>query len=234
MKNKILILGDTHGRTIWKDILDVEQPDLTIFLGDYGTTHEGISAIDQITNLEDILKYKEDHSDSVILLRGNHDGQLLGYSWAECSPREPKVQEYMSKPEFREYFLRNTQWIYIDDDLRIIFSHAGISDVWMLNSHIDNVHDINKLIPSEIFGFTPNSFWDGYGTSPTQPPTWIRPQTLAECNIEGWHQVIGHTPQNNITKISGKEEEEIWLCDTLGVRQYLTIDNGIFNIKHLD
>ena len=35
----ILVLGDIHGRTIWKDIIDTENPDLIIFLGDYVTTH---------------------------------------------------------------------------------------------------------------------------------------------------------------------------------------------------
>lgn len=69
---KILVLGDIHGRLIWYDIIKHESPDITIFLGDYITSHEGISSEQQLANLEDILNYKEEHSDSVILLRGNH------------------------------------------------------------------------------------------------------------------------------------------------------------------
>lgn len=69
---KILILGDIHGRLIWYDIIKHESPDITIFLGDYITSHEGIYPEQQLANLEDILNYKEEHSDSVILLRGNH------------------------------------------------------------------------------------------------------------------------------------------------------------------
>ena len=70
--NKFLIFGDIHGRTIWKDIIKKENPDITIFLGDYCTTHYDISSEDQISNLKEILQYKRDNLDRVILLRGNH------------------------------------------------------------------------------------------------------------------------------------------------------------------
>lgn len=35
---KTVIVGDIHGRTIWKDILEKEQPDRVVFLGDYVST----------------------------------------------------------------------------------------------------------------------------------------------------------------------------------------------------
>ena len=69
---KILVLGDIHCRTIWKDIIEKENPDRVIFLGDYVSTHEDISSTQQINNLVDILTYKENNQDKVVLLRGNH------------------------------------------------------------------------------------------------------------------------------------------------------------------
>ena len=69
---KILVLGDIHGRLIWKDIIEKENPDRVIFLGDYVSTHEDISSTQQINNLVDILTYKENNQDKVVLLRGNH------------------------------------------------------------------------------------------------------------------------------------------------------------------
>lgn len=228
---KILVLGDIHGRTIWKDIIEKENPDKIIFLGDYVSTHDNISADQQLSNLNNILNYKEESSDKVILLRGNHDTQHLGYYWAECSGWDPKIWQYMSESNFKERFLKLTQWIHIDDDLKVIFSHAGISSIWMNNSDIDSVYDINKLEPSELFGFTPDSPYDYYGNSITQPPTWIRPQTLCKCNIRGWDQVVGHTPViqdiANIKRVT-KKNKNIWLCDALGLSQYLIIENGIF------
>lgn len=228
---KILVLGDIHGRTIWKDIIEKENPDKIIFLGDYVSTHDNISADQQLSNLNNILNYKEENSDKVILLRGNHDTQHLGYYWAECSGWDPKIWQYMSESSFKERFLKLTQWVHIDDDLKVIFSHAGISNIWMNNSDIDSVYDINKLEPSELFGFTPDSPYDYYGNSITQPPTWIRPQALYECNIADWDQVVGHTPVIkdiiNIREFT-KNNRNIWLCDALNISKYLIIDNNEF------
>ena len=228
---KILILGDIHGRTIWKDIIEKESPDKVIFLGDYVSTHDNISADQQLSNLNNILNYKEENSDKVILLRGNHDIQHLGYYWAECSGWDPKIWQYMSESSFKERFLKLTQWVHIDDDLKVIFSHAGISSIWMNNSDIDSVYDINKLEPSELFGFTPDSPYDYYGNSITQPPTWIRPQALCKCNIRDWDQVVGHTPVIkdiiNIREFT-KNNRNIWLCDALNISKYLIIDNNEF------
>lgn len=231
---KILVLGDTHGRALWKDIIEKEIPDKIIFLGDYVSTHDNISAEQQISNLEEILSYKEINQDKVILLRGNHDTQHLGYYWAECSGWDGKVWNIMSQPEFKERFLNLTQWVYVDDMIKTIFSHAGISQVWMDNiAHIQDVHEINSLEPSEAFGFTPDSPWDMYGNSKTQPPTWIRPQSLCKCNVKEWDQVVGHTPQKEISKMwkNCKGNRTIWMCDALGNSQYLVIDNGEFQPK---
>lgn len=231
--SKILVLGDTHGRPFWKEIIEKENPDKIIFLGDYVSTHEGISAEQQLSNLEEILTYKENNPDKVILLRGNHDTQHLGYYWAECSGWDGQVWGAMSQSEFKERFLKLTQWVYIDEELKTIFSHAGVSDVWMKNSEIDSVHDINSLEPSGLFGFTPNYYGDCYGDSETQPPVWIRPQALCKCNVKGWDQVVGHTPVRTIINVgkSAKGKQNIWLCDALGVKQYLVIDNNEFQPK---
>ena len=179
---RTLVIGDIHGKTIWKDIIKKENPDKVIFLGDYVTTHDDISSEKQIANLEEILDYKEANSSKVILLRGNHDIQHLGYYWAECSGLDRTVLEYMSEETFKERFLSLTQWIYIDKEINTIFSHAGISRVWMESVNCD-IEDLNTLIPSELFGFTPDSLFDCYGDSVNQPPTWIRPRALCKCNI---------------------------------------------------
>ena len=74
---RILVLGDIHGRLIWNDVIKNESPDLVVFLGDYVSTHELISPDQQLSNLEDILNYKENNSEKVILLRGNHKISIL-------------------------------------------------------------------------------------------------------------------------------------------------------------
>ena len=230
-KKRYLVIGDIHGRTIWKDIIEKENPDKVIFLGDYVSTHEGIPADQQLSNLEDILNYKEENSDKVVLLRGNHDIQHLGYYWAKCSGYYLTICQYMSESNFKERFLKLTQWIYIDENLKTIFSHAGVSQIWMDNSKIKSIYEINNLEPSELFEFNPESFYDYYGDSVTQPPIWIRPQALYECNIADWDQVVGHTPVIkdiiNIREFT-KNNRNIWLCDALNISKYLIIDNNEF------
>ena len=234
--NRILVLGDIHGKTIWKDIIEKENLDQVIFLGDYVTTHESISPEQQLFNLENILSYKESNLDKVILLRGNHDCCELGYYWAECYPNEPKVREVMSKSLLKERFENLTQWIYIKDN--VIFSHAGVSEVWLHDiAKLDSVEEINNLGFCEAFGFTPDSLFDNSGYSKTQPPTWIRPYTLQQCNILGYDQVVGHTPvEKGIINIkqATKGNQSIWLCDALDKKQYLLIDDNMFIIKTLE
>ena len=228
---KTLVLGDIHGRVCWKNIIKKENPDLTIFLGDYVTSHENISDEVQINNVLEILDYKESNPGSCILLRGNHDLQCLYNNsdlWA-CYP-EPskKLLSIFSSPEFRNRFLGDTQWIHIDSDT--IFSHAGISKTWLGDTG-KTVDKINELGPDEnLFGFRPDNYFDTYGDSVTQGCIWIRPQSLLNDCIDGYNQVVGHSTVKNITDISKFSqllEKSIWLCDNLP-DEYLIIENGNF------
>lgn len=229
---KILVLGDIHGRTIWKQIVEKENPDKVIFLGDYVDTHEEISQKQQLENLKELLKYKKENSDKVILLRGNHDMSELGYDWAECSGFNLTFS--MDMCQLKDEFLENTQWVYRDGN--IIFSHAGVSKVWMMNNDLQHVDQINELLPSEVFGFTPDSFFDYCGTSKTQPPTWIRLKELIRYGIDNYIQVVGHTP---IVKICNVKEElkldgvDVWACDCLP-KEYLIIEDNEFIVKNYD
>lgn len=251
---KKLVIGDIHGRTIWKEIIEKESPDQVIFLGDYVSTHDDVTEEEQIKNLEEILTYKEENPDKVVLLRGNHDTQHLGYYWAECSGLFRKVLHHMSEPENKERFLKDTQWIYVDEDLKVIFSHAGVSTVWLEKSvepylvskigpqyddgtiDMENVLNlVNSIEPCEFFGFTPDNYFDMCGTSKTQPPVWIRPEVLCRCNVVGYDHVVGHTPVRKIAKVveSTKGKQQIWLCDSLGSGNYLVIEDGEFIPKSI-
>lgn len=234
---KILTLGDIHGRTCWEDIIKIENPDIVVFLGDYVSTHEGISGKSQISNLINILNYKKDNPNKVILLRGNHDMQHCGFDWAACSGLYLDVQQWMI--DNVDEFLKLTQWVYLQDN--IIFSHAGISKTWYNDNGFTSIESINDCEPNYIFGFTPDSFLDYTGTSETQPLTWIRPQSLLHCAIDGFTYVVGHTPVRkicNITELFKKNADvnlpenipDIWCCDNLP-NEYLIIEDGEFIVK---
>jgi hypothetical protein len=252
---KIIVLGDIHGKNCWKDIVKQHfDADKYIFLGDYVSTHEDISSEVQCINLRAILDFKTANPDKVILLRGNHDMQHLGYSWASCSGYDRVVGNYMYN--IKDEFLSKTQWVYIYEN--IVFSHAGVSEVWMENLKLDNIEDINKLEPSEKFGFWPCKMSDYSGDSCTQPPTWIRPWTLVEYSFGNYTYIVGHTRYHGDI-INIKEEciknykagwlfdendeyskkvidrysnaNDIYCCDALP-NKYLVIENGNISIMN--
>ena len=239
---KTLVIGDIHGKSIWQDIVNKEQADRIIFLGDYVTTHGYETPKQQVDNLKNIFEFVENkraEGIEVILLRGNHCMQMLGYDWAECSGWDQELYELLVP--LKQKYLDMTQWIYRDND--IVFSHAGISTEWMeWIAGIKSVDEINDLPPSEIFGFTPCKISDYCGTSPTQPPTWIRPQTLIEYMPEGITQVVGHTPIEFVVNLgerfrNGSEKikcPDLWCCDTLDQEEYLIIEDGLFIPKKLN
>ncbi len=157
----------------------------------------------------------------------------------------------------KDTFLEKTQWIYplqIDNKF-IVFSHAGISNTWydmIKRNHpeVTCMADINQLEPSEDFGFIPSSPFDYSGDSVTQSCTWIRPRTLITDMPGGIIQVVGHTPVageciNLLAKIREVKTEgskswekikdipDLWLCDAIGNRSYLVIEDGQFESKTL-
>lgn len=230
---KTIVLGDIHGRICWYDIIEKENPDRIIFMGDYVSTHDkNVTIEQQCSNLEDILNFKEGFGENCILLRGNHDMQHLGYHWAECSGYFPHVAQWMVG--IKDRFLRLTQWVYIQDDM--VFSHAGITDKFWEYLNLGeptegNILKINDIEPSSLFGFTPNRISDYYGDSQTQPLTWVRPVTLLEHNI-GWKQVVGHTrvktPGELTKQLHGNSWvniPELWCVDALPYWYMVIEDN---------
>lgn len=229
---KTVIFGDIHGRTIWKDIVEKENPERVIFLGDYVSTHEGISEEKQIDNLLEILDFKENaFKGDVILLRGNHDMEALGYSWAECYPKFYRKEAFTkNEGELRNRFLKNTQWVVVEKD--ILFSHAGVSKQWLEKVDLDTPDKINVLAPSELFGFSPgpDNIYDSYGDSAYQPLTWIRPQRLIDNAIKGYTQVVGHTGARILVETPMNNGKSLYLCDCLGLDNpmYLILEDGKF------
>ena len=71
-KGKVLVIGDIHGKSIYRDIIEKESPDQVIFLGDFASSHHNISPEKQIEEFDWVINYKQQHPNTIIL-RGNHD-----------------------------------------------------------------------------------------------------------------------------------------------------------------
>ena len=230
-KKRIVVLGDIHGRTVWKDIIAKEQPDQVIFLGDYVSTHEDVSDEQQVENLKEILRYKDEHPET-ILLRGNHDMQHLGYESIEISGYFPGVALEME--QLKDEFLAKTQWIHVMGNT--VFSHAGISQAWLETNGL-TLDVINSLDPSGLFGFNASDPHDFSGNSPEQPPTWIRPMALIGEMIPDYDQVVGHTPVEhcfNVKDVIADTPYNLWLCDALDQGAYLRIEDGVITEQNIN
>lgn len=231
---KTIVLGDTHGRTDWKRITD--QPfDKVIFIGDYLDTHENITGLQQVENLREIIDFKQQNLDKVILLIGNHDYHYWPTIMERYSGYQPQMRatfEYEFS-EFGELF----QVAYEQDG--ILFTHAGVTEQWIddkgsiLKNHevslSDQINNLFKGDPRE-FGF---SGFDPYGDNITQGPLWVRPRSLIKDNIPGYVQVVGHTTMKLIyPRAYNEHKDKFWFIDTLGTSgEYLVIEDGNITVQ---
>lgn len=230
---KIVAIGDIHGRSHWKRIIESETFDKLIFIGDYLDSFD-ISGESQLGNFQEIIEYKKENSDKVILLIGNHEYHYISdsnYSGFQYS------YSFLFKDILKSLIKdRLIQMSYIYKDF--LFSHAGVTKTWLENNHfngnIENIKDISNHI-NDLFEFKPNTFdiidnkpkFNQYGDNIYQSPIWIRPKSLLSDRVN-FKQIVGHTSNDKIII-----EEDIAFIDALKNEQYLVIENDKFKIKKI-
>ena len=140
----IAINADTHGRLFWKDIIPrKDEFEKIIFLGDYLDPYgfEKITKEQAIVNFKEILEFKKDNLDKVVLLQGNHD---LSYSLSKncCDCR----CDYKNYDEIQKLFKDNFDlfelfYKFEQKNKIFLFSHAGIADSWINDWYSDESSD---------------------------------------------------------------------------------------------
>ena len=228
---KIIALGDIHGRTIWKGIVNNNLSDKIVFVGDYFDSKYGISPEKQKENFRDIIEYKRLNKNKVILLIGNHDFHYLKSTEKHYSGFQPghkiEIQELLHEAIDNDFI----KMCHIEGN--VIFSHAGFTKTWCKNNlgyenpdigNFENlVNDLFKNKPN-AFKFTPGKNNSTIGDDICQTPIWVRPNSLLIDKIDNFIQVVGHTEQISLIKI-----EDIILIDSLGTTgEYLQITDNSF------
>ena len=232
--NKTVILGDTHGRDCWKQIVASESPDRVIFIGDYFDSFDN-TAVEQMHNFQEIIDWKQSGQSEVIMLIGNHDyhymrGVTQYYSGYQSGAR-PAIEQllYENKNHMQMAYGMNG----------CIFSHAGVSSDWLKIHGYDNesnlidwINDMWKYKPN-VFGFAGR---DPYGDSNISSPIWIRPHSLQKANRDTLRdqfiQVVGHTTQGKIDTEGKSTGGRYYYIDTLGtsgeymILEQISTDNG--------
>lgn len=230
---KLIAAGDTHGRRLWKKILEKEEPfDKFIFIGDYFDTKDAITVDVQIANFKEILEFKIANPDRVILLLGNHDFHYLkgagedysGFQWGRASDINEVLQPAVNAGL--------VQMCHIHDNF--VFTHAGITKTWIANNEID-LNDLENQLNHKLladvttFKFSVGDNMDFSGDDVTQPPIWVRIPSLLKDKLDGYIFVVGHTMIKELTMMG-----DIIGIDTLGTsREYLKIENNVIKIGRI-
>ena len=200
---KTIVIGDVHGRSLWKLIVNQEQDaDRIIFIGDYFDSFD-ISGVEQIQNFKEIIEYKETSGKEVIMLVGNHDHHYypeVGYTGTSGYQRgiAPSITQVVD--ENRQHL----QMAYSFDEF--LFTHAGVSPTFMDGEFGEEgwVEDNVVELLNDLFKYKPKSFdfngTDPYGDNTYQTPIWIRPRSLMAVNKKHdkglkkrYIQIVGHT-----------------------------------------
>ena len=124
---KIIPIGDIHGRQSWKYIVNTQAFDTVIFIGDYMDSFD-FSGEEQLNNLLDIIEFKKNNSDRVILLLRNHD---IHYFSQRGDTSTSGYNSNMA-PSFQWIFDSNKDLFHMAYKYEnILFTHAGFTPTWI-------------------------------------------------------------------------------------------------------
>lgn len=147
------INGDIHGRKFWKLDNNTEKYDKIVFLGDYLDPYgfENITVEDAIENFKEIIEFKKNNTDKVVLLVGNHDAPYFSDAYFNLSSYHCRHSK-MHHKEIHDLFNENKelfQFAYAYGD--ILFTHAGVDGDWLkykIECESTDVNDICSALNS--------------------------------------------------------------------------------------
>jgi predicted MPP superfamily phosphohydrolase len=193
-----------------------------VFLGDYFSPYRGQSYETCKSNLIDILMYKTQHPDTILLL-GNHDIEAyVGEAYSR--------HDYQHAQEIFQMFELNKNNFQIAAAIGdYLITHAGVTTEWK-DRRIPDVEVNPQNLASAInqlwldgkyfmFDFNHNgSYSDYYGTSPQQGPLWVRWNTLCQHNVfkgTPYKQIVGHTVEPDFRYCPNKSEWNLICIDCM-------------------
>jgi hypothetical protein len=207
-----------HGYLKFDDNYDFHKFDKIIFVGDYVDSYD-IDNATILENLEDIVLFAKTYPDLVVLLLGNHDVQYIVQNEC-CSGYRGEMRAALNrifndnKNLFKIAFLD----VYKGENrtIKTLWTHAGVTKGW----HTGLLRDVNSPRYKHTDFFIGSDNWkidkllnvawnlkvdnlynvdnSSGGLDLWAGPLWVRPHILDEYYLEGYDQVVGHTPQSAV------------------------------------
>lgn len=201
--------------------------DKIVFVGDYCDSFDKTN-VEILENLEDIVLFAKTYPDLVVLLLGNHDIQYIVQNEC-CSGYRGEMRADLNRiftenqKLFRIAFL--DEFVTKSHTIKTLWTHAGVTQGWWKefmrdvnsvrfrhneffmgseNWKIDKVINLAwELRVTNLYNVDARSggmdLWAG--------PLWVRPTILKEFCLEGYDQIVGHTPHASVMEF----------CPLLGV-----------------
>ncbi len=208
------IIGDIHGRSVWKELVDENL--VNVFVGDFFDPYTYDITFEECRyNFMEIVDYKRQHPETV-LLWGNHELHYLlqgeldeTYSRFDYLHSEA-IQKIL---EWNRGYFSGVAYSVGDEYL---VTHAGVSRYWYMRwiekyegqspdyvaEQLNNLWNINP----RAFSVHDNKRYPYDDDGSTQSPLWMRPEELAKFNLfdgTGFRQVYGHTQCDRIEECNG-------------------------------
>lgn len=231
-----LVIGDLHGKNFWRHLIWKEEHlnkkpfKKIIFLGDYVDCFYTPNEV-QRQNLLDLIEFKKQNPDRVILLWGNHDIHYL-FPQYKCSGYS-QTRYNLFHPIFKENeLLFQVAYEGMSDGKTVLFTHAGISKKWLALPKIEEAFNFFKEFDHEGLAEILNGmFGSRYmnelmmvgpmrgGSDDYAGPIWADKYETCFEIPDNLIQYVGHTPVDPETRATSYTNSErinsIFYCDTL-------------------
>ena len=210
----MIIIPDIHGRSFWKDAVKGHENEKIIFLGDYTDpySHEGIEFWEGLQSLREVIEFKKQHLDNVVLLLGNHDLSYISNYLPQCRHDDENHDEIKSliKDNLCLFDIVHEERV---GKKRIVFSHAGILPDWLKENEMifgqikrgNEVKHLNKMFHEDhIYAALGDVSWYRGGHLTTGSCVWADIEEFIDTlpnHLPGCFQVFGHSqmPEPMIT-----------------------------------
>ena len=254
----MIVIPDVHGRLFWKEaIAAAKEDEKIIFLGDYldpysyefeedplmaqfAETYETRSN-HVLNNFKEIIEFKKQNPDRVILLLGNHDcTYAISTNICDCRRDRLNYKKICELFEENKHLFTLAYYVKIEDK-EYVFSHSGLHREYAMSVFGEEVEDsILKAVNEFAYHYKEETYGvlDSLSICSWYRGGWAKTGSIVWADVREWvkaqsfdkgeepveydaYQIFGHTQLNSDPIVTDK-----FAC--LDCRRAFRFDNGKF------